>query len=441
MSDSESDDQKTLREFIDFFIGERLKPKLEEQEKLLAKADTPGKVEEITKKIESLETEYSRQEWLAAESKRARQLTLATHIPKFTHPMAKASMLYFNAEDCAERNFVGTHCVSETQNDVSGNAALLYIYAFLRQEYRGKTILALAEERSEELAKAMSDDINEAYGWIDGFLEIKEMESPSSHTLMKQVYFPLDDGGYHLLSPVFPTSLVQCVYEHIRDVRDSAAETRKARKDGIFSENGYREYRGTAITAYGGTKPQNVSYLNNSARHGENILLPSCPPNWNSKPVSPLKDKSVFKYKFGRRPHVMELLGYLEKLLKTSYKNADIRYGIEMKFDALSDELMDIYQEYQTLPPGWSRESGCRLNMSEKLWLDPPLQTDDEALIARYESGDWCDDVADGFAAWLSGVIEKISYDKRPPEEDVSLMLVKTAKKVLKDIKEANVYV
>ena len=54
----------------------------------------------------------------------------------------------------------------------------------------------------------------------------------ASHTLAKQLYFPLPDDGYHLLAPLFPTALVHGVHTHLQEARfsDAAKAARAARR-------------------------------------------------------------------------------------------------------------------------------------------------------------------------------------------------------------------
>ncbi|VFS89954.1 CRISPR type I-F/YPEST-associated protein Csy1 [Raoultella planticola] len=54
---------------------------------------------------------------------------------------------------------------------------------------------------------AFTDDAAQLDEWISGFSSALNTGEPTSHKLAKQSYFPVKEG-YHLLSPLFATSLV-----------------------------------------------------------------------------------------------------------------------------------------------------------------------------------------------------------------------------------------
>jgi len=437
MSESPSDEKRNLREFIEAFIGERLKPKLEDIEKQMQKAVSPEAIQEIQNKADKLREDYSMEKWLASAAKRAAQIKVATHIPKFTHSSSKASPVF--SSGAKDTVYIGTHTVREIQPDVTGNAAALDVFSFLRSRWRAKTVLQMMEERSADIVSALSNNADEANDWIDGFLSVKEITSPSSHTLMKQLFFPLSDGSYHLLSPVFPSSLVHYVYNHIKEARfsEETKAAKDAKKKGLVAEKGYSDFPDITLMAYGGTKPQNVSQLN-SARGGSNILLPSYPPKWEPKNVRPIYDSSVFTYAFSRRIYVKELLPKLSGVLRTYKKDADIRSKRAEIVDALSIELWNIPAELSGLPAGWSKDAKCKLSKAEKLWLDPPKKN--EELWEAYTDGQWCTEVAHLFASWLNKQIAYIHKGEKMLDEKEHMEWQKIALDVLKDLLEERIY-
>src|SRR5690606_30278650 len=108
----------------------------------------------------------------------------------------------------------------------------------------------------------------------------------SSDTRAKQVYWciaddPIDDANYHLLQPLFSSSLAHEVHQQINDARFGEQNT--AARQAYFKKSphsqSYRDYRGLVMRKLGGTKPQNISQLN-SERRGVNYLLSSLPPRW-----------------------------------------------------------------------------------------------------------------------------------------------------------------
>ena len=58
-------------------------------------------------------------------------------------------------------------------------------------------------------------------------------------------------------------------------------------------------------------------------------------------------------------------------------------------------------EEVHTLPPGWSREDGCRLPQVEKKWLDPEAGGQDIAP-EQNDCADASNEMARRFADWLN---------------------------------------
>ena len=413
----------TLRASVEGFIHERLKPKLEEIEKKIEQESDAEKKQDLQEKRQKLLDDHQREVWLEDAARRASQIQLVTHTSKHMHPKAKGSSSLHAGElpSLVDEAIVGTHTLGAAyEDDVVGNAAVLDVYKFLKVEYQGQSLLTRVRARAPELISSFSDDLEKATAWVEQFAAITESVAPvASHTLVKQLYFPLQNGGYHLLAPLFPTSLVHTVYTHLREARfsDEVKQAREARKDGRAFEHGYSEYPTLAVQTFGGTKPQNVSQLN-SERHGENWLLPSLPPNWQSAEVRlPLRVKTVFGRWFGNRPSVRELTQTLAKFLAaTDYNNMNIRRKRAELVDYLRDELLHFSAELSELTPGWTTNEECRLDQAEILWLDPGRADTDEVFAAHYRQGNWKEEIASRFGNWLNG---ELRYHSKLPVGEV----------------------
>ena len=234
---------------------------------------------------------------------------------------------------------------------------------------------------------------------------------PATHKLAKQLYWSLGEGCYHLLAPLFPSSLVHIVWAGIRADRfsDEAKLAREARREKHAHSHGYREYPNLAIQNFGGTKPQNISQLN-SERHGENWLLPSLPPNWKSESIRPpFFTESVFARRFGRRQAVSEiariLSAFLQSVAQSEANNIRIRRKRAELVGHIRDELLQFAAEIHEIDGGWSRDKRCRLNMAEQCWLDPKRVATDEDFSARWQRGDWQDEICLRFGNWLNAAI------------------------------------
>ncbi|EOX6790525.1 type I-F CRISPR-associated protein Csy1 [Pseudomonas aeruginosa] len=385
----------TLRQLIESFIQERLQGKLD---KLKPDEDD---------KRQALLAGHRREAWLADAARRVGQLQLVTHTLKPIHPDARGSNLHSLPQAPGQPGLAGSHeLADELVSDVVGNAAALDVFKFLSLQYQGRYLLNWLTENSAEALQALSDDPEQAREWRQAFVGITAGKAaPASHSLAKQLYFPLPGSGYHLLAPLFPTSLVQRVHGQIREARfgEAARAAREARQQKKPWPHGFSEYPNLAIQKFGGTKPQNISQLN-SERHGENWLLASLPPHWEPQELrAPLQQVSVFEHDLGRSPEVARLTRTLRGFLATTkHNNLAIRQHRAQLVGQICDEALHYAARLRELEPGWSASSDCRLHEAEQLWLDPLRVHTDEAFMRRRLWGDWPMEVSERFANWLN---------------------------------------
>lgn len=409
MSPSPPDPQESaaLRMVVESFIQERLQLKL----------DKLG--DEDDGKRQQLQQDHQREVWLADAARRVTQIQLASHTLKPINPDARGTNVYLNAPFCTDANLVGTHGLgAERADDVVGNAAALDVFKFLKLQAKDKTLLTRFLEKDAALLQALSNDTQQAHAWADAFASIVDSKTAAaSHTLAKQLYFPLSTGGYHLLAPLFPTALVHRLHvtlqeDRFSDATKAAREARKAEKD---HPQGYREYPNMVVQNFGGSKPQNISQLN-SERGGANHLLPSVPPIWRSESVKPpLRQASIFN-KGGPVRGSKDVRFWTQKLRKYLLKELD-RNNVHLrdKRAAMVAEIiyavLDLSAQIQCLPSGWSQTGGCKLSAFEKRWLD----TDGVAAAQEVSepddiphinpASDWRNEVAERFGHWLNSAI------------------------------------
>ena len=405
------------------FVEERLAPKLEKMDEDIARARAAGgpegsdKLADLEAKRQRLLDDYRLDAWLARAAKEVRLIQHATHAAKFIHSAIKVGDHQSTDISMAGKSYVenqglvGSHLFdSEPEIDIAvKNAASLYVGKFLKLECAGRSLLERILAVEASMAAALSDDpaqaeqLMAAFGGITG-----RGKRPASHKLAKQVFFPLDSRGdhYHLLAPLFPTSLVHAAYTKMREDRfsEEAKQARDARKKNKPHETGYRDHPNLAVQVFGGSKPQNISQLN-SERHGENWLLPSLPPVWESKPVLlPLGTTSLFRWSwFNRRRAMRERIEELAEFLgKTDYNNVNIRRRRKKLVQGIVDEVLHVAALIQGQESGWSADQRFRLDQAEALWLDPGRAALDPEFAAMAGLGDWQEDVAKRFARWFN---------------------------------------
>lgn len=391
-----------LRAVIADFLTKRLDDKLEK-----IKDDD----EAASAKRTELHQQFIPVTWLEDAARRAGQIQAVTHSLKPIHPDAKGTSLYSPPPQLPALPVVGSHCLGDDfSGDVVGNAAALDVYKFLKLEHEGRTLLALALERDAGLMAALTDDPAQAEDWLNAFAALTEPRGRlASHTLAKQLYWltegdPHDDAGYHLLAPLYASSLAHRVYQTVQDDRfgEEAKVARDAKRAGEFSERPVREYPQLAVQQLGGTKPQNISQLN-SERRGNNFLLASLPPVWRSVDLTPLFNTESMFPRYSCRPEVKQAVKALLDYLKTDpVPNAKTRARRQAWFDTLTDEFLQCSAELRTLPPGWSQSPDCHLDSATKHWLDAEGVETASAASGQPLPTDTADSISAAFANWLN---------------------------------------
>ncbi|WP_416769608.1 type I-F CRISPR-associated protein Csy1 [Pseudomonas sp. RHF3.3-3] len=406
-----------FRSAIAAFIDERKEAKLKGGEGDEAQAD-----------------KYEYGTWLADAARRVSQIQAVTHVLKATHPDARGSSLHIPPESLRQHAEIGTHVLGDQYaDDIVGNAAALDVYKFLKREVDGKRLLDWFLANDEHLLTALSSDEATAQEWAAAFSSlVRPATSLASHGLAKQVYWcvngdPTDDAGFHLLQPLFASTLAHAVHADIQSARfgEQNKLARQARRQGEPYDGVYRDYRGLVMRKLGGTKPQNISQLN-SDRAGVNYLLASLPPIWDqSRPRSFMKIDSAlepFLHFEGVKEQLQSLCTLLESDPAAIKATRDQRKKIEQEL-ARSLAAFGVVSR-EMFAAGWSRDPACELPLCERLWLDPDrvgLQPredrleEDQAFVSAFIGSDWADQVAQRFSLWLNAILRK----RRLPVGDV----------------------
>ncbi len=404
------------------YIASRAKPKLEALEKKAEKECNKTQDPEALHKVEltlseerqELEERFAPANWLTDAARRAKQRQLVTHALKFTHSDAKGSSLYApggegQPERMQEGTIVSTASLPKTEIDSVGNAAALDVAGLLQLEQDGETLIEHIRMGDAMPLQAFADSDEQLAEWLDGFSQVLSGSELSSHKFAKQLYFPIDESRYHLLAPLYPSSLVHAVHGRIAASRfsEGAKLVRKAKRESKYNDSLQVDYPDTAVQSFGGTKPQNVSQLN-SSRGGRTFLLSCAPPTWQTQAKPPLGVKSVFsRNHFGLRvgKETWLLRHYLEQQVDKENAVAIRNRRAEM-IDELIDHLIQYGAEIQNFREhaGWSALPECKLSRAEQLWLDP--HRGDETFAQERKKNDWQAAVADQFAFWLNNRIK-----------------------------------
>lgn len=408
-----------LRGLVDGFIQDRLQLKLDKLE---------GDEDEVQAQRLALHRAHVRETWLADAAKRVDWIQVASHLLKGIHPSARGTNLYVHAFICSDPYLVGTHSVGKQRNDdVTGSAAALDVFRLLNRLHKGHSLLSLLTQYDGAALQALSDDAGKASQLAQAFVGILEGKGgPASHTLAKQVFFPLVDGSHHLLAPLFPTALVHNAHLRLQEERFSEkTKLARAAKRALQSHtHGNCDYPGMAVRKLGGSNPQGISQLN-SERGGANYLLASVPPVWEDQGTQPpMRVTSVFDKRgvIGRDRTVYLIAKALRPFLESVAdvdNNTHIRAKRSELVQAIIDRVLDMATELQCLNGGWSADPACKLSWSQKQWLDADAleaaqsahETQAEAMgategaLAAPEATEWRDKVAEDFSRWLNATL------------------------------------
>lgn len=393
-----------IQQAITTFIGQRLADKLDK--------------EKDEAKRNALQQTHHPTTWIADAARRVNQIQLVTHALKYSHPDARGSSLCAAGCESAGDGLVGTHTLEGKETfDVVGNAAALDVYKFLSIEVDDIPLWQRARDKDPALLGALPGDVQQNQAWAEAFSTIAAADpAPASHKLAKQVYWPIEEVGYHLLQPLFPSTLVHRTHAILREVRsEESIEARKAQREHKPHSHGYRDWPNRVNQKYGGTKPQNISQLN-SERHGEVWLLPSIPPRWRQIDIRPLLRVDSL---FNRRalpdaiyPMAHQLGAYLVAIKDRN--NIDIRLERASRVSEVIDVLIQHASRIQWLSPGWSAGTDCNLPDAERYWLDP--RRDDEAFQQQRNGTDWPRDIAERFGNWLNARLRRHKLPVGDPE-------------------------
>jgi CRISPR-associated protein Csy1 len=157
--------------------------------------------------------------------------------------------------------------------------------------------------------------------------------------------------------------------------------------------------------SFGGTKPQNISYLN-LQRGGRLSVLPSVPPVLHLRHVKvPRRD---FFRETLQRWQYREDCERLSKLYREVRNNMELRRRARRREQLLiAKAMLPVYQLRSSLEPGWSQDGQCALPQAQKVWLDEVYAE------TRWQDISWQTEIAKAFTRWLMQTRESFEgHDK-----------------------------
>ncbi|WP_422640880.1 type I-F CRISPR-associated protein Csy1 [Vibrio aestuarianus] len=388
--------------------------------------------QQLREKQQECEQNFSLSNWLPDAAKRAGQISISSHPCTFSHPSARKNKNGYVSSVIA-RNRAQTDGFLRSGNvsvevDALGNAAALDVYKFLSLEMADKRTLLTHIEQESELAQGVLTQSNTDYQTLrEGFLKMINTDQEAiSSSKVKQVYFPVAEGEYHLLSLLTHSGHLFELRQRLDALRfgEEVKQARECRKNGQFHPDGYLEIFGLTTIGFGGTKPQNISVLNNK-NAGKAHLLASTPPELKPRNLR-LPTTDFFKESFTAW-QAKETLEALHRLFKTDYNNINIRDGRDYRIQEYVDLVIHRMWQVRLFLADYQGELSSDLKPEQKLWLYPEYEQ------YRLEENEWLEGIIRQISRSLIFNYSKVTNNSTALADDELLAI----ERVVRDNKEA----
>ncbi len=356
------------------------------------------------------EQQFSLNEWLPNAAKRAGQISMSTHPCTFSHPSARKNKNGYVSSVLAEIDRVDDGYLKTgnvtVATDALGNAAALDVYKFLTLVMQDGDNLLTHIQQETDLAQTLLAIKSSNYQELkSGFLAMVESATESiTSSKIKQVYFPVDDD-YHQLSLLTNSGMVYQLRSRLDKLRfsEEVKELRDKKRKNEFSEQGYSEIYGLTTIGYGGTKPQNISVLNNQ-NGGKAHLLSSLPPSIEKRNVH--FPKSDFFIESFKKYEYADNFRALHKLFQTDYNNIKLRAARDRNLQQIVDLLIEKMWAVRAVSQTQYHAETSSLSGIQRTWLH------DDFTDEREKSAQWLNSLITEISAWLTRSYEKV-LDKK----------------------------
>ena len=358
------------------------------------------KIEEIFREIKEKPSE-----WLPKNVHKARHILVTTHPCKFSHPSAEKKVTPVIC-DAPYTNDGLLRCgnVRKIENDAICNAAYLKIHKFLDTRLTdGKRVIEHIRDNTPIgqaiIQSAQSDDETVR----EGFLKMLEPHTGQTVTSskIKQVYFPVNDNAYHLLSILTFSGAVFRLKELIDQMHfsDEAKEARDARRQNKKGKD-HRDLFELTILSYGGKKPQNVSPLNNRFG-GRTYLLRSMPPTIKKRDIRfPKKDFFEESLPYKKTEDVFKAL---TKLYEANRETLPIKEGRKRRYQQLINMIIETMWLVRSAANEQYYAPASHLPDWQQIWLL------DDKREERLKQEHWLEELIGYIGRWIVAKLEKIS--------------------------------
>lgn len=336
-------------------------------------------------------------EWFDAMIMHMDECHLASHVGKFTNPDIKTTICSHSDKVAGYVTTGGSTCSLDILIPAQylGSASLL-----LSPVTPDKNVLEAVITRDKELEKELellSLPIENLQEKVQKMQEDSRKEPDATDTHLRQVYFPIAEGKYHLLSVMPSSSLALEMYQRIRAINGHKIDccNKKSENYGKPCE----EVTGLTMIGFGGSKPLNISALN-SRCGGKTYLLSSLPPSLPARKIR-LPKSDFFRESIWYKQQSSALYR-LHAYMKQDRNTIEIRQAIHDLVDEMISAVLFAAYQICAEKIGWNEEEAySQLPTAQKIWLD-------DAYAEERKETSWADDISSSFARWVIRSYEKL---------------------------------
>jgi len=358
------------------------------------------------KKGEKISDEEILERWLPKAAQQAKQLFRVSHPGKFSHPDARVSPIFFEGIH-ANDGLLRTGNV-KVDFDTIGSASAMGVLKFLNLILEdGRTVLNHLENNTKEIKKQLTISSVPYENIRKDLLLINEKDTSPTKTSnkVKQVFVPVYNR-YHLLSILTNSGLMFKLKKRINNLKfaPEVKEAKEAKKKNLYHETGYSELYNLSMISFGGTKPQNISFLN-SKNGGKALLLLSMPPELKIRNIQPPREDffkenlwiDSFKYDFIE----------LHQIFIHGRNNIDIRIWRDSLVKDIIYRTTDKLWAVRQIEQGWSKSDNYKyLPISQKIWLDQLYESN------RESDREWLEKIKVNLLSWFLSAYKKVITKK-----------------------------
>ena len=353
-------------------------------------------------------------EWIQSNLQNLERCRAVSHIARYTNPDVAIS-IHDDSQPVGQGYLTTADITAEDDLVVKGGAAYMAFASFLVGKFSQKA--TVEEQKADLTAKTAWQYFREDEPFIrkeieslgiayeplrEKVLEIQPQEVPrQTDTRLRQVYFPIGEDGYHLLTVISPVSMMFSLTEKIET---SYRLQRRCRdKNSEHYGKSYFIFPNITRTSFGGAQPQNMSCRNTSL--GVDVL-PSQPPILRGRRIS-LPQRNFFSDSLYWR-RFSDTLANLDTLFRDQRHNCEMRERRENIILDFVEVILYEADRLQTLPAGWSKDT--ELSDEQAVWLDAAY------CSQRQADTDWIWPVCLDFARWLVNAYRRFCHDGKLKE-------------------------